>query len=101
MSFNIMAESAGPLDFVKIQQAFYAPGLPFELVPMPGLGINGGDALGICVPLKQANDATWKQLKPVLRQLRRKFHCDVYELYDGQKLGCLNSGKIRRNLLLK
>lgn len=96
-----MAESDRPLDFEKIQQAFYVPGLRFEFVPMPGLGINGGDALGICVPLKQADEATWKQLKPVLRQLRSKFHCDVVELYDGQKLGCWNSGKIRKHLLLK
>lgn len=101
MSFNIMAESARQLDYETIQALLYAEDLPFGFVPMPGLGINGGDALGICVPLIQANDATWKLLKPVLKKLRSRFHCDVYELYDGQKLGCLNAGKIRQNLLLK
>lgn len=68
---------------------------------MPTLGPNGGDALGICVPLKNASKFTREQLNPVLEILRTKFSCEVYELYDGQKLNDFNSSSFAKNLLLK
>ena len=65
----------------------------FSSILYPNLGPNGGDALGIWVPLKNTNEATWKQLKPILKILRTKFHCDVYDLYGGQKLNYFNINK--------
>lgn len=101
MSFNIIVESSSQLDFQKIHQIVYKDELPFDIIPMPKLGLNGGDALGICVPLKNASEATWKELFPILNTLRTKFHCDIYDLYGGQKLTLFNSRKFRKNLLLK
>ena len=60
---------------------------------------NGGDAIGICIPLKNANEETWTQLKPVLKKLKSDFNCDVYDLYGGQKLGLLNLDSFKNNLL--
>jgi hypothetical protein len=77
----------------------YLEDLPFDFIPMPGLGISGGDALGICVPLNQANEETWLQLKRVLKKLKSSFHCDVYELYSGEKLGLFNIKAFRKSLL--
>jgi hypothetical protein len=101
MSFNIVAESSSCLDYYKIHRAVYKVNLPFDFVPMPTLGPNGGDALGICVPLKNANEATWEELSPVLKILRSKFRCEVYDLYGGQKLGYFNIRSFKKNLLLK
>jgi len=101
MAFNIIAETDKMLDFKRLQSKIYAENLNFELIPMPGLGLRGGDAIGICVPRKNANEKTWKQLKPALRRLRSEFDCDVYDLYGGQKLGFFNSKKFKKNLLLK
>jgi hypothetical protein len=101
MSFNIIAEKPSRLDYYEVHRAVYKDDLFFDFVPMPTLGPNGGDALGICVPLKNANKNTWKQLSPVLEILRTKFGCEVYELYDGQILNDFNSTSFEKNLLLK
>ena len=101
MAFNIIAETNKELDFIKLHNEIYSEKINFDFVPMPGFGVNGGDAIGICVPLKNANEFTWTQLKPVLKKLRSKFGCEVYDLYGGQKLGFFNIDTFRKNLLLK
>ncbi|HEY0056905.1 MAG TPA: hypothetical protein VGB63_16260 [Pedobacter sp.] len=72
-----------------------------ELFPMPQLGIDGGDAVGICVPFKNANEKTWLELKRILKLLKSTFQCDVYDLYSGEKLGMFNIGSFRKSLLTK
>lgn len=101
MSFNIIAETRGRLDYAKLHQKIYQENMGFEFVPMPSLGISGGDAIGISVPLKNANENTWCKLKPVLKILKWRFGCDVYDLYGGQKLGLFNIDSIKANLLPK
>lgn len=99
MAFNIIAETSKGLEYEKIHRELYRNDLSFDLFPMPGAGLNGGDALGICVPLKNANEQTWNQLKTIIKKLRSEFNCDVYDLYGGQKLGLFNSDMFRKNLL--
>ncbi|MRG48772.1 hypothetical protein GFS24_26925 [Chitinophaga sp. SYP-B3965] len=99
MAFNIIAETTKRLDYKKIHASIFSSDLDFELVPMPGLGINNGDAIGICIPMNNATESTWEQLKPVLKVLRSKFGCDVYDLYGGQKLGLFNINSFKENLL--
>lgn len=101
MAFNIIAETDKKIDFDKLHQKVYSETYNFDFVPMPGLGLNGGDAIGICIPLKNANEETWTQLKPVLKKLKSDFKCDVYDLYGGQKLGLFNIDTFKNNLLLK
>ena len=101
MAFNIIAETKKKLDYNKIHKELYSDNLNFDFVPMPGFGINGGDAIGICVPLNNVSDLTWTQLKPVLKGLKSKFDCDVYDLYGGQKLELFNVDSFKHNLFLK
>lgn len=101
MAFNIIAETNKNLDFKKLHQEIYSNNLSFDFIPMPGLGVDGGDAIGICIPLNKANELTWTQLKPILKKLKSKFSCDVYDLYGGQKLGLFNIDTFRANLLEK
>ncbi|WP_207429368.1 hypothetical protein [Pedobacter sp. SYSU D00535] len=99
MAFNIIAESSRRLDFEEIHKASVKTSLGFEIFPMPKLGINGGDAIGISVPLSNADEPTWMELKRVLKLLKSYFHCDVYDLYGGQKLGLFNINSFRKNLM--
>jgi hypothetical protein len=101
MAFNIIAETDKKLDYEKIHAEIFSDDLNFEFIPMPGFGLSNGDAIGICVPLKNVNELTWTQLKPVLQVLKSKFGCDVYDLYGGQKLGFFNIGSFKKNLFLK
>ncbi len=101
MAFNIIAETNKMLDYEKIHKEVYSHNLNFEFVPMPGLGPNNGDAIGICIPLNNANDITWTQLRPVLKILKSKFGCAVYDLYGGQKLRLFNIDSFKQNILLK
>src|SRR5688572_11095845 len=101
MAFNIIAETSKKLDFDKLHKAIYKDNLPFGFIPMPGLGINDGDAIGICVPLNIANEGTWELLRPILKILKSRFGCNVYDLYGGQKLGLFNIDTFRKNLLTK
>jgi hypothetical protein len=99
MAFNIIAETSKRLDYQKIHRELYTHELSFDFFPMPGAGLSGGDALGICVPLKHANEQTWNQLKTIIKKLKSEFNCDVYDLYGGQKLGLFNSDTFKKNLL--
>lgn len=99
MAFNIIAESKGKMDYDSIHSALFKQNLPFDFFPMPAKGLNGGDAIGICVPLKNCSDETWEILKPILKSLKSKFNCDVYDLYGGQKLGLLNINSFRQNMV--
>lgn len=101
MAFNIIAETDKTLDYDRLHKQVYSEDLNFDFVPMPGLGLNGGDAIGICIPLNNANEETWTQLKPVLKKLKSHFNCYVYDLYGGQKLGLFNIDTFKKNLMLK
>lgn len=101
MAFNIIAETSKKLDFTKLHKEVYSDNLLFEFIPMPGLGLKGGDAIGICIPLNNVNNLAWIQLKPVLKKLKSKFNCEVYDLYGGQKLDLFNIGTFKHNLFLK
>lgn len=101
MAFNIIAETDKRLDFSSVHKAVYQEDLPFDFFSMPDLGIDGGDAIGICVPLNNANEESWGLLKPILEKLNSTFNCHVYDLYGGQKLGDSNIETFRKNLLMK
>lgn len=101
MAFNIIAETDKKLDYDRLHRQVYSEDLNFDFVPMPGLGLNGVDAIGICIPLNNANEETWTHLKPVLKKLKSQFNCNVYDLYGGQKLGFFNIHTFKNNLLLK
>lgn len=100
MSFNIIAETDKKLNFNKIHKEVYSENLEFDFVPMPGLGIDGGDAIGICIPLSNVSESVWQRLKPILKKLKYKFGCYIYDLYRGQKFGFFNIDTFRENLFL-
>jgi hypothetical protein len=100
MAFNIIAETSNKLDYQAIYKVVFIEGLPFELIPMPRLGASGGDAVGISIPIANANKMTWTKLKPVLTQLNGRFECDIYELCGGQKFELSNVDTFKKSLLL-
>jgi hypothetical protein len=99
MAFNILAESSNQLNYDLIHKELFSDNLPFELFPMPGLGKQNGDAVGICVSRTNAHANTWEILKKVIERLKTEFGCDVYDLYGGQKLDDNNVSMFRKNLI--
>lgn len=99
MAFNIMAESKKSIDYDKLYIRVFKEHLMIEFIPMPNLGLESGDAIGICVPQKNINENTWQELKTILKILKSEFSLDVYDLYDGQKLGLFNINDFKRNFL--
>jgi hypothetical protein len=100
MAYNIIAESTQKLDYVKVHKDIKDYLGYIEAFPMPGLGKNDGDALGICTPLKNANEDTWNDLKKIMKKLKSNHNCDIYDLYGGQKLNIFNFQTFKKNLLL-
>jgi hypothetical protein len=99
MAFNIIAETSNSLDFTLLHKEIYKDNLPFDFIPMKGLGVNAGDAIGICGPLNNADINTWTKLEPILLKLKNQFNCDIYDLYGGQKVDSSNISSIKKNLL--
>jgi hypothetical protein len=101
MAFNIIAETSHQLPFELIHSEIYSDDKLFDFIPMPGLGVNGGDAIGLLIPSKSINELSWAQLKPILKILRTNYKCDVYDLYGGQKLTLFNIAMFKKNFFLK
>jgi hypothetical protein len=67
---------------------------------MAGMGINGGDALGISVPSKNSGIDAWEELKPVISMLESsQFQFTLYDMYYGAKLDSEMLKKIRENII--
>lgn len=99
MAFNIIAETSNLLDFDLLHKEIYKDNLPFDFVPMKGLGIKNGDAIGICVPLNNADLNTWAKLEPILLKLKNQFGCNIYDLFGGQEIDSSNILSLKQNLL--
>ena len=96
MALNFVAETSNSLDFTSIHKEIYSENLPFDFIPMRGLGKDNGDAIGICVPIKNANQNTWNKLEPILVKLKNQFACNVYDLYSGQQIDSSTISSIRQ-----
>lgn len=99
MAYNIIEETTEKLDFEKMYEMLYSADLGIEFIPMPSLGVDGGDAMGISVPSNFATKTIWLKLKVILKKLKSGFKCDIYNLYGGQQLGFFNINLFKGNLL--
>ena len=83
MALNLIGESAGKLDWIKLQVACSS----YERVcffPIPGG--SEPDALGIYVPSPRRSRETREELAAVISRLRDEFSLSVVELSSGRTL---------------
>lgn len=99
MSYNFLAESSGEPDWGSVAQsvAKAAPGI--EAFPIPAAGPEAPHALGISVPMRHANETTWRQLEKLLTELRSRHTFAIYELYTGEEVTRSNLPAIRERLI--
>lgn len=97
MSYNIFAETSKKLNWEELNQRVVLQ-MFLEYIPMPGMGINGGDALGICIPSKNIKKGTWEEFKRAVEILNTEFQFDLYDMYYGAKIDTKIMDKIKENL---
>lgn len=67
MAYNFWVESAAKIDWEQLNKSVQ----PFQLleyVPMPGMGLNGGDAIGLSIPMRNTG-------RVPMRNFYRWRHC--------------------------
>lgn len=97
MAYNIFAETNKKINWEELNQRVVVK-MFIEYFPMPGMGINGGDALGISIPSKNLRNGTWEELKRVIEILEIEFQFDLYDMYYGLKIDSKLMDKIKENL---
>ena len=97
MSYNILAETDKKIDFNELHEKMILH-RSIEYVPMPDMGINGGDALGISIPSKMINDSTWGELEKVIEVLKKDFNLSLYDMYYGEIIDSKMMAKVKENL---
>lgn len=97
MAYNIFAETNKKIDWSELNKRIVFNRL-LEYIPMPGMGVNGGDALGISIPSKNLRNGTWEELKMTIGILNNEFQFDLYDMYYGEKIDSKFMAKLRKNL---
>lgn len=97
MSYNIFAETDKKIDWEKLNDRVVIQ-MFIEYFPMQGMGINGGDALGISIPSKNIKNGVWEELKIAIDILKNEFQFDLYDMYYGAKIDSKLMDNIKKNL---
>jgi hypothetical protein len=98
MSYNIFAETDKKINWEELYKEMM-PQILVEYVPMPNIGINGGDALGISIPSKNVGIEAWEKLELIMNVLIEKYQFDLYDMYNGVRINKDSFNKIKENLL--
>jgi len=86
MSLNFIAEKSNKINWEDLHKDVYREDLLIELVPMVECEINGGDAVGICIPQKKISEKAWKDLKDTLLIFNKKYVLEIVDMYSGNKV---------------
>lgn len=98
MSYNIMCESSEKIDWKKLSS--YASKMNFiEVLPMPNMGIDNGDAIGVCVPLSKTGESAWLEMEAFLTYLLEIPQLSIYELYSNKQITASNLHEIRNQII--
>ena len=82
MAYNFWVESAAKIDWEQLNKSVQ----PFQLleyVPMPGMGLNGGDAIGLSINMRNAGPCAYEEFLQVAALLQTEFQCTIYTMYNG------------------
>ena len=94
MAYNIFCETEKEIHWQKLNLRLQ-PFSFIEYVPMPGLAINGGDALGLSVPQKNVGDRAWREMQIVVEILINEFQFVLYDMYQGEIIDLESLDNIR------
>lgn len=94
MAYNIFGETGKQINWEELHKKI-TPKVFIEYVPMPGKGVNGGDAIGISIPSKNFGNKAWEELKDAVFILAVQYRFKLYDMYYGTEIesGLLNKIK--------
>ena len=99
MSFNLIAESKGHLNWSDISGRLHSVLSAVEVFPIPGEGGSEKDALGISIPRREATPQVWDEVARIVRLCQREFGLHVIELYSSEEISDSNLDRLREMLL--
>lgn len=97
MVYNIFGETDKKIKWEELHKKVMPKEL-VEYIPMPGKGINGGDAIGICIPSKNIGNKAWKELEAIVDILGVEYQFNLYDMFYGAKIDSELLKKIKENL---
>lgn len=98
MAYHLMCESSKKIDW-KEMNTYTSRLTAVEVLPMPGLGVDGGDAIGVCVPLKNVGKKAWREMKALLRTLLKIPQLCIYEMYSGKQITKRNMHELKSQIV--
>ena len=98
MSYNIICESTEKINWKELN-AYVSKMMLLEVLPMPNMGIDGGDAIGICVPLAKTGEKAWRETESLLTSLLQDPSLCIYEMYSGKRITLNNLHELKLQLV--
>lgn len=98
MAYNIFSQTSKKINWEELHLIVVSQ-RNLEYIPMPGKGIDGGDALGISIPSKNFSEITWEELNTTISLLTLEYQFEFYDMYHGAKIDSRILGEIKKVLL--
>lgn len=98
MAYNLMCESSEKIHWEELN-THASRLMQVEILPMPTLGINGGDAFGICIPLKKAGEKAWREMELLLTTLLQNPKFCIYEMYSNKRITLNNLHELKSQIV--
>ena len=98
MAYNLMCESSEKICWEEIN-TLASRLMQVEILPMPTLGTNGGDAFGICIPLKKTGEKAWREMELLLTTLLQDLSFCVYEMYSSKRITLNNLHELKSQIV--
>lgn len=99
MSYNLLAESRGELDWETLRSRLMPELKWVEIFPIPKVGAGSTDSIGLSIPSKGASEASYREACRVAQILRQEFGMKVIELHTSSELRPDTEEQFRRSFL--
>ena len=99
MSYNLLAESEGELDWESLRSRILPELNWVEVFPIPKSGAGSTDSVGLSIPAKAASEASYREACRVAQILRQEFGMKVFELHTSSELTPATEERFRRSFL--
>ena len=99
MSYNLLAESDGKLDWETLRGRLLPELKLVEVFPIPKAAPESTDSVGLSIPGNAASEASYREACRVAQILRQEFGMKVFELHTSSELTPATEEQFRRSFL--
>lgn len=99
MSYNLLAESGGTLDWEALRKRLL-PGIRWiEVFPIPKEDTDSTDALGLSIPRKAPSRESFREACRIAQILRQEFGMKIFDLHTASELTATTEERFRESFL--